>query len=130
MIFNDQISLFLKCWTNLNSFLSKTELERKSTCSLMAYTSFKANAFSFPYCLSLIGTSLNDQFFSFVRFLQFTWNASSYSSSSFLKYPSPIFCEGFPCGARGKELTCQYRRDMGSVPGSGRSPGEGNGNPL
>ena len=59
-------------------------------------------------------------------------------------------CQGFPGGASGKETTCQYRRhkkqgfpggsdgkvsacneeDPGSIPGSGRSPGEGNGNPL
>ena len=32
----------------------------------------------------------------------------------------------------GKESTCECRRrrDLGSIPGSGRSPGEGNGNPL
>ena len=39
---------------------------------------------------------------------------------------------GFPGGASGKEPTCQCRRhrDMGSIPGSGRSPGEGHDNPL
>ena len=39
---------------------------------------------------------------------------------------------GFMGGASGKESTCQYRRhrDMGLLPGSGRSPGVGNGNPL
>ena len=39
---------------------------------------------------------------------------------------------GFPGGASGKEPTCQCRRlrDMGSVPGSGSSPGGGHGNPL
>ena len=38
----------------------------------------------------------------------------------------------FPLGgASGKEPACQCRRgDVGSIPGSGRSPGEGNGNPL
>ena len=38
----------------------------------------------------------------------------------------------FSGGASGKEPTCQRRRlrDMGSIPGSGRSPGEGHGNPL
>ena len=32
----------------------------------------------------------------------------------------------------GKESTCNAgdARDVGSIPGSGRSPGEGNGNPL
>ena len=39
---------------------------------------------------------------------------------------------GFPGGAHGKELTCQYRRqrDMGSPSALGRSPGQGHGNPL
>ena len=39
---------------------------------------------------------------------------------------------GFPGGARGKEPVCQCRRhrDVGSIPGSGRFPGGGNGNPL
>ena len=35
---------------------------------------------------------------------------------------------GFP-GAHGKESAC-LAGDMGSTPGSGRSPGEGNGNSL
>ena len=35
---------------------------------------------------------------------------------------------GFPCGATGKEPTSAG--DMGSIPGMGRSPREGNGNPL
>ena len=40
---------------------------------------------------------------------------------------------GFPGGASGKEPACQYWldvRDVGSIPGSGRSPGEGNDSPL
>ena len=38
----------------------------------------------------------------------------------------------FPGGASGKEPACQCRRlrDIGLVPGSGRSPGGGPGNPL
>ena len=36
---------------------------------------------------------------------------------------------GFPGGSDGKESTCDVG-DLGSIPGSGRSPGEGNGNPL
>ena len=35
----------------------------------------------------------------------------------------------FPVDSEGKESTCNPR-DRGSIPGSGRSPGEGNGNPL
>ena len=36
---------------------------------------------------------------------------------------------GFPGGPDGKESACNAR-DLGSVPQSGRSPGEGNGYPL
>ena len=36
---------------------------------------------------------------------------------------------GFPGGSHGKESTCNVG-DLGSIPGLGRSPGEGNGNPL
>ena len=39
---------------------------------------------------------------------------------------------GFSDGASGKEYACQCRRlsNMGSIPGSGRSPGGEHGNPL
>ena len=36
---------------------------------------------------------------------------------------------GFPGGAEVKASACSVG-DLGSIPGSGRSPGEGNGNPL
>ena len=36
---------------------------------------------------------------------------------------------GFQSGSNGKESTC-YAGDLGSIPGLGRSPGEGNGHPL
>ena len=37
--------------------------------------------------------------------------------------------EGFPGASNGKESTCNAG-DLGSIPGSVRSPGEGHGNPL
>ena len=37
--------------------------------------------------------------------------------------------EGFPGVSNGKESGCNVRHP-GSIPGLGRSPGEGNGNPL
>ena len=37
--------------------------------------------------------------------------------------------EGFPCGSDGKESTYNVG-DLDSIPGLGRSSGEGNGNPL
>ena len=36
---------------------------------------------------------------------------------------------GFPGGSEGKVSACNMG-DQGSIPGSGRYPGEGNGNPL
>ena len=36
---------------------------------------------------------------------------------------------GFPGGSEIKASACNVG-DLGSIPGSGRSPGEGNGNPL
>ena len=37
--------------------------------------------------------------------------------------------QGFPCSSVGKVSACSAG-DLGLIPGSGRSPGEGNGNPL
>ena len=47
-------------------------------------------------------------------------------------YPSLSMNRGFPCGSHGKEPSCNEGdiRDWGSIPGSGRFPGGGNGNPL
>ena len=38
--------------------------------------------------------------------------------------------KGLPWSLCGKESTSWYRGVVGSIPGSGRSPGEGNDNPL
>ena len=40
-----------------------------------------------------------------------------------------IYNSGFPGGSDGKASACNAG-DLGSIPESGRSPGEGNGNPL
>ena len=42
--------------------------------------------------------------------------------------PTPVFL-GFSGGSAGKESTCSVG-DLGSIPGLGRSPGEGEGYPL
>ena len=42
---------------------------------------------------------------------------------------SRCYCEGFSGGSDSKESACGAG-DQGSIPGSGRSPGEGNDNPL
>ena len=44
------------------------------------------------------------------------------------KLPTPVFL-GFPFGSAGKESACNAE-DLGSIPGLGRSPGEGKGYPL
>ena len=52
-----------------------------------------------------------------------------------LLFPSPLSCHtvlshtGFPDGPDGKESACRAG-NLGSILGSRRSPGEGNGNPL
>ena len=40
-----------------------------------------------------------------------------------------LLFQGFPGGSEGKASACNVG-DPGSIPGLGRSPGEGNGNPL
>ena len=61
------------------------------------------------------------------------WELTWVSKRKFLKktvLPSTFCIQiGLPCGSDGKESTCNAG-DLGSIPGSGRSPGEGNGNPL
>ena len=71
--------------------------------------------------LQLVGISL--KFFSVCRF-------------PLLFYPHGLLFEdqvkclmGFPCGSAGKESACNAE-DLGSIPGLGRSPGEGTGYPL
>ena len=44
------------------------------------------------------------------------------------KLPTPVFL-GFPGGSVGKESACNAG-DLGSIPGLGRLPGGGHGNPL
>ena len=40
-----------------------------------------------------------------------------------------LLLQGFPGGSEVKSSACNAA-DLGLIPGSGRSPGEGNGNPL
>ena len=44
------------------------------------------------------------------------------------RLPTPVFL-GFPGSSGSRESACNVG-DLGSIPGSGRSPGKGNGNPL
>ena len=49
--------------------------------------------------------------------------------ASSLPVGCPIVDMGFPSGSAGKESACSAG-DLGSIPGLGRSPGEGKGYPL
>ena len=53
----------------------------------------------------------------------------SFSGNMFLFSVYVVPCLDFPGGSGSKESACNAG-DLGSIPGSGRSPGEGNGYPL
>ena len=55
--------------------------------------------------------------------------ANSWTGQSDLASTCSLPSVGFPGGSDGKESACN-KGDSGSIPGSGRSPKEGNGNPL
>ena len=54
------------------------------------------------------------------------WGQDAFQEGSDLLYE---ISEGFPGGSDGEESSCKLG-DSSSIPGSERSPGEGNGNPL
>jgi len=60
------------------------------------------------------------------------WNTSAWKSpgqnTGAGSLPTPVFL-GFPCGSADKDSSCN-KGDLGSIPGWGRSPGEGEGYPL
>ena len=88
--------------------------------------------YTFPPCYSIFpkihilkkkGTILP------IKFQLFLWPLSALLSAvTFCLYSFAGF-GGFPCGSDGKESSCNGG-DTGSIPGSGRTAGEGNGNPL
>ena len=53
--------------------------------------------------------------------------ASGFPSEDWL--PRSLWSLNFPGGSAGKESACSVG-DLGSIPGLGRSPGKGNGNPF
>ena len=64
-----------------------------------------------------------------------TWKSGNHSRLLILPHPPPVINlhmwvrQGFPDGSDGKESACS-KRGLGSIPGSGRSPGGGHDNPL
>ena len=69
--------------------------------------------------------------FSTVRLWQvyFKKRHSLVSGTLLFTFPSLDHQLGCPCGSADKESACNAR-DLGSIPGLGRSPGEGKGYPL
>ena len=71
-----------------------------------------------------------DQYWEFLNTIIYS-SRYQLSWSEFI-FVSLLLCKivlGFPGGSNGEESACSAG-DPGSIPGSGRSPGEGNGNPL
>ena len=76
----------------------------------------------FSCCFSRTSKELTTCFMSIMPFSQ-----CRHSSLALLRHWAEIL--GFSGGSDGKESTCNSG-DPGLIPGSGRSPGEENGNPL
>ena len=70
----------------------------------------------------MLNHSLFGENFIWVHIFLFSTSSSYFSSYLY------VFV-GFPSGSDGKESACNVE-DLGSVPGLGRSPGEGKGYPL
>ena len=58
----------------------------------------------------------------------FTGQSSGVISLSYHLTRLSTLTSGFPCGSAGIESACNA--DLGSIPGLGRTPGEGKGYPL
>ena len=96
--------------------------------SRWCYPTISSSVIPFSFCLQSFPASVYFPMspFFFIRWLKY-W---SFSSASVL--PVNIhnwFSIGFPGGSDHKASACN-ERDLGSFPGSGRSPEEGNGKPL
>ena len=74
-----------------------------------------------------IAASYGSSTFSFLRNFHFEFHTKLEQKFPTFKVLHSVL--GFPGGSVGNESTCNVG-DLGSIPGLGRSPGEGNGNPL
>ena len=90
------------------------------------------------YLTDYVGLDLSTPFSPYLltMFLQVNNSVFTYPMTSlFIRpllsacMPLPLLVAGFPCGSAGKESACNVG-DLGSIPGLGRSPGEGSGYPL
>ena len=90
---------------------------------------------SFIYFIRLLRYSTGFYSVQYVFFYYVTLNRKNIMKkfgSGELKSQLSLNCclkEGFPGGSDGKVSVCSAG-DLGSIPGLGRSPGEGNGSPL
>ena len=87
---------------------------RKAKSNLVAFSD------SYGYCLTICQNPTNGYF------LKTSCNVKSETILINFLY---IEMQGFPGTSVDKESACN-KGDLGSIPGSGRSPGEGNGYPL
>ena len=90
-----------------NRFQGETNLVKKATKISQVTTSINVGSLKQPWLISHSQMSV-------------------WASSSLWSVIVTIFTTG---GSDGKEFACNAR-DLGSIPGSGRSHGKGNGNPL
>ena len=81
-------------------------------------TSFNYNYFLIAQLVKNLPAMQETPFDSWVR--KIPWRRD--------RLPTPVFLS-FPCGSASKESTCSAG-DLDSIPGLGRSPGEGKGYPL
>ena len=97
--------------------------------------------FQLPVVAGNSGPSLTCRLIIPIFVFVFTWSSSPWVSlclhdllirtpiTEFKAHPNPVLLLwGFPGGSVGKESACNAG-DLGSIPGSGGSPGEGNGYP-
>ena len=100
---------------------------------LTCYCQLSLHSSLHPSTLSYSGDAFGSRLRTSVYFL---WNISAYKSLPRGQYlfralfPCKVnFTWAFPGGSDGKESACNAG-DLGSIPGLGRSPGEGHGYPL
>ena len=94
------------------------------------FKSINFSVLSFLHLKTLVGVNFYQNFF--LPFLQWSYFFSLIllmCKLYWLIWGCYINFWGFPGGSEGK-ASAYNAGDLGSIPGSGRSPGEGNGNPL
>ena len=94
--------------------------------SLVQHHSLKA---SIPWCSAFFISQLSHLYVTTGKTIALTSRTFVGKGMSLLFNMLSRLVMGFPGGLEGETSACNAG-DPGSIPGSGRSPGEGNGNPL